>query len=77
MKSPMIHTGETIMIPATKIPKGFRNNDFTISPLNKKETALVVPQDGHGKLVALLKIHTVKSKPEFFMGANFKKSNQL
>ena len=59
------------------IPKGFRNKDLTISPLNKEETALVVPQDGHGKLVTLLNTHTVKSRPEFFMGVNFKKSNQL
>lgn len=72
----MIQTGETTIIIATIIPKGFRNNEFTISPLNKDETARVVPQDGQGTLVILLNKQTVKSKFDFLTRADFKKNNQ-
>jgi hypothetical protein len=46
-------------------PKGFREIDFTNSPLKSSIVALVEPQEGHGIPVILLKIQNDCSKSKF------------
>jgi hypothetical protein len=66
-----------IIIAETMIPKGFINKELTISPLKIDTTALDVPHEGQGMLVALLKRQTVESKSLDFLEIYLKKNNQL
>jgi hypothetical protein len=70
--SKTIHIGQITIIEATIIPKGFMINDLKILPENIAKTALVVPHEGHGKVVIDLIIHVVKPTFELLL---FTKNN--